>query len=459
MRNSGTLKTKRKDLFELKNIEHELEKAEDRLKESEITEANKKLLFDFFRDKKLGIGGYGKVTPIGIERQIKYCRKLPYLTEAYEKVSNKRSWREINEKTLKKLVEDVTNFKGRHTRFKTTDGRREYYTINTKRPLSNAAINDYFHLTRMIIRWMKKEKEPKLLQCIPNLEEGGRWARDIDTIKWKDLPKITKHAQNYRDRAIPWMLLDIPMEPESLLQMRIRDVKPIEYEMMDEDGKQRVIKTYSINIRKGKNKYRERTIELTDSAPYLAAWLRIHPRKDNPDAPLWVDQSPHRLDHPLKPVAMARMLSRLHKAAGVSFPSAPYFYRHSSATLWANSLPRHVLEHRGGWCPGSKAIDKHYIHLKAKDANQIALATRGMFPKQKTKKDLGIICKWCNTRNPETESACLGCNAAIGLTPDEEMAAVQIRKYIDEQMDSKEIAMVITAMREKLVKGLNTSVN
>jgi len=210
-----------------------------------------------------------------------------------------------------------------------------------------------------------------------------------------------------------------------------------------------------------------RTINAT---PYLHDWLNIHPNKDDPKAPLWVNigttkQISKKFDsgeiqkgkdyndhwsYNLSYAAARKILINLGRKAGIKKPINPHNFRHSRATaLGAAGLNQSIMNEVMGWKQGS-AMAGVYIHLSGKQTDDALLpAMYGVkVTKEETKHSqmFPIKCINCGELNAHNVKRCKKCNNIIGVITKSdieqnssvvEMSQV-LGKVVSEQAEMKE---------------------
>jgi integrase/recombinase XerD len=158
-----------------------------------------------------------------------------------------------------------------------------------------------------------------------------------------------------------------------------------------------------------------RTPLIISSAPYLAQWLAVHPQRNNPDAPLWVQlRSPQQMEYR----TISVMLKRLFHRAGIKKPFHPHIFRHSRVTyVIANAI---MNEQQAkiyfGWTPDSDMLGSTYAHLIDTDVNNAILRENNLAPHQEAHKELQPIkCNICGQLNAPKAEYCQRCTAVLNL--------------------------------------------
>jgi len=160
----------------------------------------------------------------------------------------------------------------------------------------------------------------------------------------------------------------------------------------------------------------ERRIRLVGSAPYLAAWLDVHPARSNRDAPLWVNIGTTNHGEAFGYNAARKLLRELAERAGVKKRVNPYSFRHSQATYMANFLTEAQMSEYFGWKQGSK-MPSVYVRLSGRDIDNRLLELHGLKAKTNERLEQTIKpCPRCQTSNPSASMFCNGCGSALDLT-------------------------------------------
>ncbi|MEM3676455.1 MAG: tyrosine-type recombinase/integrase [Thermoplasmataceae archaeon] len=101
----------------------------------------------------------------------------------------------------------------------------------------------------------------------------------------------------------------------------------------------------------GKTVYRQvRVVGL--SVPYLREWQNAHPRRDEPDAPLFCGLETNNYGKKLEYNHVYKALRMALKRAGISRRIYPHMFRHTRATILSTSLSEVPLESQMGWVHG-----------------------------------------------------------------------------------------------------------
>jgi len=159
----------------------------------------------------------------------------------------------------------------------------------------------------------------------------------------------------------------------------------------------------------------ERRIRLVTSAAYLAAWLDIHPYRQNPNAALWVNVGTTNHGQPFGYNAARMLLRALAERAHVRKRVNAYSFRHAAATYMANFLTEAQMCEFFGWKQGSK-MPSVYVRLSGRDIDNRLLELHGLKPKTNEKLEMSVkVCPRCQIKNSPVSRFCSRCGSALDI--------------------------------------------
>ncbi len=231
--------------------------------------------------------------------------------------------------------------------------------------VSDFTLRSYIARVKALVRWANEGSLPAWLAgekgSIWDLYSTGEHLRD-KVLRPEELEALLGACGNPRDRAILAILAETGLRIGELLSMRLRDVEALP------DG------SFRLRVR---GKTGLRVVVAIRSAPALSEWLEVHPRPEDPEAPLWTTlRRPYR---PLRPKAFREHLRHLARRAGLSRPVHPHMLRHTRLTQLAHVLPEQELKVVAGWTMSSR-MAAVYVHLSGRDA-EAALRKAAMVEK------------------------------------------------------------------------------
>jgi len=251
-------------------------------------------------------------------------------------------------------------------------------------------------------RWLKglpRGKDPPETEWITIGKAQSRTVLPEDLLTKEETQKLIQTAEHPRDKAYVAVADESGGRPGEVLTMKVRSVT------FDEYG--------AVIVVRGKKG--ERRIRLVASAPYLAAWLDIHPERENPNAPLWVNIGTTNHGCAYGYYAARKLLRELAERAHVRKRVNPYSFRHAAATYMANFLTEAQMCEYFGWKQGSK-MPSIYVRLSGRDIDNRLLELHGLKPKHAERLEQTVrICPRCEMKNASASRFCSRCGSALDI--------------------------------------------
>ncbi len=257
--------------------------------------------------------------------------------------------------------EDVTelliNLKNREKQSRTwTQRRGTKYAENT--------LSDVKTILKIFWRWLKNMDEfkpiyPPEVNWFTKGKSRGITVTRSDLLTQEEVDLLAEAAGDAQDAAFIKVLDDAGGRISEILTLRIKDAQPRPYGFKLDVW---VSKTFS------------HPIPIAKSAPALARWLSLHPFRDNPEAPLWLNSQRRQM---LYGAARKRIQSAIRAAearsGGRSFGKRVWFhlFRHTSATEFmrkGKGAPA-VMNKKYGWSNGSDMWSV-YAHMVDEDVEE-----------------------------------------------------------------------------------------
>jgi len=235
----------------------------------------------------------------------------------------------------------------------------------------------------------------------------------------EEIKKIVKAAENPRDKAFILTHYESGCRIGETLSLRIINVS------FDKYG--------AVLIVDGKTG--PRRVRVIAAAPALAAWLNIHPLRDNPYAPLWIGIGTVGRYEPLDYDGARALLKRLTRKAGLNKRVYTHLLRHTRATELASILTEAQMKEMLGWVQSSD-MPSVYVHLSGRDVDNALLRAHGIMTSQEEKSKLTlttIVCPRCKQRVNTEDKFCPACGMVLDMK-----AAVRLereRSRADQIMD------------------------
>ena len=250
----------------------------------------------------------------------------------------------------------------------------------------------------------------------------------------EEIKAMVRAAENERDEALISTLFEGALRPGELLTMKLGSVE--------------FKKDYCIISVEGKTGLKR--IPLVVSYRPLLKWLQKHPRRENPNTPLWSSLSNNSKGGQVSYSYLRKLLKRLAGKAGIRKPVWPYLFRHSCLTALAKVFTESRLELYAGWIHGSR-MPKRYVHFSARDLEDAVLELHGLKRRGETDNILKIVeCPRCGAKNQPDAVRCEWC----GLILDKQLA-LKIEEEERRRTEEKEKALIGRIERlERLVRSL-----
>jgi integrase/recombinase XerD len=288
------------------------------------------------------------------------------------------------------------------------DAERIVAAINA-RPNKASTKSDNKLLLRKLVQYAKKgscakgtplPREVSWINLV--IKEKNPRVTPENLLTQEEIVAILKATTNKRDKAMIYVLFEAALRPSELLTMRFNGVVfKDSYCLISVNGKTGI-----------------KCIPLVTSSGPLLDWLKEHPRRGDPDAPLWCSLDHNYEGKRLSYTHFRLIIRRLAEKAGLQRSIWPYLYRHTCLTAMAKVFTESKLEQFAGWRHGSNMTGR-YVHFSARDLEDAILELHGL---KTSSKDNGLAklieCPRCGNKNPYGNIHCATC----GLVLDKKLA-------------------------------------
>jgi len=266
-------------------------------------------------------------------------------------------------------------------------------------------------------KWFREGKFKDIVAWVKTTRSRNNDKLPESLITEAEVRRMIEAANHPRDRAIISVMWEAGPRVSEFLTLNVRHVQ------FDDVGTRLTMK----------GKTGMRRILLVDSTPYLAEWLASHPKRNKPEAALWVGIGTVGRDEPLQYAALRKLLATLATKAGVKKGSNPHNFRHSRATALAKHLTEAQMDQYFGWVRGSD-MPGTYVHLSGRDVDEAILKLRGLKAAEPPpESDLAPKpCPRCGLANKATGRFCSRCGGALDLRA--AMAIDEEQSSLDEKL-------------------------
>ena len=181
----------------------------------------------------------------------------------------------------------------------------------------------------------------------------------------------------------------------------------------------------------------QRTPFVIECTQHLLGWLKVHPQRDTPAAPLWIASNNGTLlsGQPMTYNALVKGIQRAFIRAGVKKHYNPHLFRHSRATWCAINGWTHLEMCKFfGWTPESN-MPAYYTSLVNEDVEARMRKCYGLENKQDQalEKRKPTSCTRCQAINTPEQRFCHRCGLALTLKAAQE--AAEKRQNTDELLN------------------------
>jgi integrase len=313
------------------------------------------------------------------------------------------------------------------------------------------------------------ERKPECIMDIPKLKRkevscykpSDLWTQEDDLL-------FLKWVTNKRDRCYHTMARDLSARPHEILNLKIKDVV-----FKNANGYQ-----YAEVLVNGKTGSRH--IPLIQSIPYIKDWLANHPRRNDPNSPLFVGLG-RRSNNMSKQLSNSG-LYQVYKYYKEEFfpklledltisnnnkdnekikallrkPFNPYIRRHSALTEKSMKLKSSILNQHAGWTMSSNMAQK-YLHYYGNESSESLLEAYGIITKNNDPIDTlnPKICPNCSEGNTQDAKFCSKCKMIMSYEGYHEALESQSKKE-DELKLMKEQFNTMQSQMQALITAIET---
>jgi integrase/recombinase XerD len=261
------------------------------------------------------------------------------------------------------------------------------YAPHTKR--------DYRIVVKRLFEFLEKKE---LVKNVKTTLKGNKKKLPAEIFTKAEVRKMIEAAGHPRNKAIVAMLYEGGLRIGELASLKIKNVA------FDEYGA--VIKV--------RGKTGERVVRVVSSASLVAQWLEMHPRREDEEAPLWVNLSTNYKKEGITYQGIAQNLKRIARKAGVKKKVTPHIFRHSRATHLAKKLTEAEMNVYFGWVQGSD-MPATYVHLSGRDVDDKILQLHNLKPRERDREDVlrAKQCPRCKYINAPVNRYCGRCGTVL----------------------------------------------
>lgn len=254
--------------------------------------------------------------------------------------------------------------------------------------------------------------------------------------KWEEhiLPMIDA-AHQTRDKALIALAWDAGGRSGEIRSIKVGDIGDHDHGM-------------SVTL---DGKTGQRSVVLIPSVPYVRQWLSEHPRRNDPEAPLFGSISDGSdISYQMK----LKILKRAGRNADVTLPAKPTFTRmrkSSASYLAAQNVSQVHLENHHGWERGSDVAGRYIAVFSEETDREVARAHGADIETEaESSPTAPISCPRCGCDTPQSEPLCVHCGQALDPEAASEIEAQDERLFESAIKAETQEAEALETMRDML---------
>ncbi|MBI2184106.1 MAG: tyrosine-type recombinase/integrase [Thaumarchaeota archaeon] len=273
------------------------------------------------------------------------------------------------------------------------------YTPHTKRDFI-ITLKRFFQWLRAppdeYVAWRRKKKYPAEVEDLSTNLKHNEKVLPADLLNENDTRQLLTHANHPMVRAFLSLSDEVGPRVGESLGMRMKDI----------------IFDGSDVLCRLRGKTGERQIYIIKSVSMISQWLDIHPLREDPETPLWINLSNYNRYEQWSYSACVKTLDDLARKAELRKRIYPHLFRHSAASRDAKlGFTEVQLCLKYGWVLGSD-MPRIYIHLANTALKQKIMETYAGTEVEKPKPQ-SVRCPRCSAQNQPSQNYCYTCGAPL----------------------------------------------
>ena len=367
--------------MDIHNYKRRLERTIERVKESDISEDNKKIILQFYDNCS--------TESLSLSKTERYIFDIL----SYAKTINK-PFLEASKEDIKAIVAQI---------------ERKDWSPHTKHGFK-VSIRKFY---KSIEGPEEKGVYPERIRWLHSNVKNNQLKASEDLITESEVKRMISASLNCRDKALISVLYESGCRISELGHVKFKDI---------------VFDSYGavLNVT---GKTGPRRVRIVQSAPYLQDYMNKHENNQNSESFIWTTIGGKK--DLLSYARLAELIKRAAKRAGIKKRIHPHLFRHSRATYLANKLTEAQMKQYLGWTQSSK-MAAIYVHMSGRDTDEAILSMNGLKTQEKEEVIEELkprICARCNLSYGSTAKFCDKC----GLILDEDEARKVIQAELDRQ--------------------------
>ena len=310
-----------------------------------------------------------------------------------------------------------------------------FFSMIQQRDYKHGTVHAYKRRVKLFYNWLFQLDPREYPSCVKwirvdnprsrSTKSGGMAlpVKPEEILTPEDVQRLINACTKFRDRALVALTYDTAGRSEEILKLKVGSI------ILDEHG--------GIVTLEGDTGGRR--IRIVESVRHVEDWLRIHPERNDPEAPLWVSQANRNRGSGISYYTLYDLLGRLKKKAKIKKPVRAHLLRHARLTELAKYLPEQKLKVFAGWTPGSRMAGV-YVHLSGKDLDEDILRIHGKLPEKEVETE-PKVCPRCKFENVGNGQYCTMCGMVLEQSValekiNEEQTITELKRLLEEERNS-----------------------
>jgi integrase/recombinase XerD len=303
---------------------------------------------------------------------------------------------------------------------------------------------NYRKTIKKFFRWLTNDDVPKWVKDI-RMPQTKTPVQPQDLLTKDEVDRLLNACDSPREKAMIAIALDSALRVGALGTLKIRSV------VQNKSGAVLYISPTSRNIKSSQPK----PIPITWSVGYLNKWLDVHPLKDNPDAPLWVNLHGKTRNQIMTYKIIRQSLLKVAKAAGLKRRVFYHLFKHQKVTdMMLNGFSDQEINYQAGWAKGSTRMLDVYGNFKDIDMVKSIFERQGLKPndEESTQRVTLKKCPRCDAILVSNARSCHQCTLVLDASLNKERDAIEedvAKKAILKMMENPEVRAMFKEMLNK----------
>jgi integrase len=300
----------------------------------------------------------------------------------------------LSQFTIDRYIRDLRYF-GFDLNLRTASLLEIKQRLGERSGVSRSSVRRITITVKQVLQSLDREKDAKAI-ALPRRGEPRVIVYSAD-----DVDRILRACRSLRDRLMIEILAETGCRRGELHALKIKDIQFDQYT--------------AIVWFHGKSGTRQR--RLYASKQDVMIYLEQHPRRDDPEAALWVNRD----GSPLAYQGVYKIISRIGQRA-LNRTIFPHGFRHTAATHDAKKFTDQEMLTRFGW--RRTEMVQVYAHLSSREVDEKDLLMHGMILQERPQEQQLIQMRKCPTCNADNGPLAIYCQNCSKPLPGTDQARV-----------------------------------